>query len=61
MFPFGRIVRDIVQPDKGLIDNPSRLLEKMAGMPLRDLQRFSTARKKEIEEGLRYIQPKVGF
>tara|TARA_R100000988_G_scaffold19136_1_gene9407 strand:+ start:1517 stop:11284 length:9768 start_codon:yes stop_codon:yes gene_type:complete len=61
MFPFGRIVRDLVQPGKGLIENPSRLLEKMAGMPLRDLQKFSTERKKKIEEGVRYNQPKVGF
>ena len=61
MFPFGRMIRDIVQPNKGLIDNPSRLLEKIAGMPLRDLQKFTTERKKKIEEGTRWKQPKVGF
>ena len=59
--PFGRIVRDVVQPGKGLIDNPSRFLEKMAGMPIRDLQRYATERKKAIEEGTRYKQPKIGF
>ena len=61
MFPFGRMIRDVVQPEHGLIDNPSRLLEKVAGMPLRDVQKFSTQRKKDIEEGKRYKQPKVGF
>ena len=61
LLPFGRIVRDVAQPEKGLIDNPSRFLEKLAGMPLRDLQRFATQRKKDIEEGKRFKQPKVGF
>ena len=51
LMPFGRIIRDVAQPDKGLIDNPSRLLEKVAGMPLRDVQKFTTQRKKDIEEG----------
>ena len=59
--PFGRIVRDIFQPDQGLIDNPGRLLEKMAGMPMRDVQRFTAQRKKDIEEGKRFKQPKVGW
>ena len=59
--PFGRIVRDVMQPEKGLIDNPSRFLEKFAGMPLRDIQRFTSERKKKIEEGTRWKQPKVGF
>ena len=59
--PFGRIVRDVFQPEKGLIDNPSRLLEKVSGMPLRDVQRFTTERKEKIESGERYKQPKVGY
>ncbi len=59
--PFGRIVRDIFQPDQGLIDNPGRFLEKMAGMPMRDIQRFTAKRKKDIEEGKRFKQPKVGY
>ena len=61
MFPFGRMYRDIFQGDKGLIDNPSRLLEKLAGMPIRDVQKFATQRKKDIEEGKRYKQPKPGL
>ena len=59
--PFGRIIRDIAQPDKGLIDNPSRLLEKLAGLPLRDIQRQSKERKEAIESGKRYKQPKPGI
>jgi hypothetical protein len=61
MFPFGRMYRDIFQGDKGLIDNPSRILEKLAGMPIRDVQKFTTERKKKIEEGTRYKQPKPGI
>ena len=61
LLPFGRIVRDVFQPEKGLIDNPSRLLEKVSGMPLRDIQRFTTERKDKIESGERYKQPKVGY
>ena len=60
-FPFGRIVRDIAQPNKGLIDNPARLLEKFAGMPLRDLQRFTKERKEAIEEGKYKTTTKPGF
>jgi hypothetical protein len=44
-----------------LIDNPGRLLEKLAGMPMRDVQRFTAQRKKDIEEGKRFKQPKVGY
>ena len=60
LFPFGRMVRDIAQPESGLIDNPSRILEKMAGLPVRDVQRFATERKKDLEEGKRYKQVKPG-
>ena len=52
---------NVFQPEKGLIDNPSRLLEKVSGMPLRDIQRFTTQRKDKIESGERYKQPKVGY
>ena len=61
LLPFGRIVRDVAQPNNGLIDNPSRILEKFAGMPVRDVQKFATQRKKDIESGERYKQPKVGL
>ena len=59
-FPFGRIIRDVAQPGKGLIDNPSRLLEKFAGMPLRDVQRFTAQRRKEIDDNKRGKVPTVG-
>jgi len=59
-FPFGRMIRDVAQPDKGLLDNPSRLLEKMAGIPIRNIQRYTSQRKKDIEEGTRYKIPRIG-
>ena len=46
-FPFGRMIRDVFQPDRGLIDNPSRLPEKLLGLPL---QAFSRYRSKLDEE-----------
>ena len=61
MFPFGRMVRDVAQPGRGLIDNPSRLPEKMLGLPLQDISRYNKQRKKEIEENKRYKQPKPGL
>ena len=61
MFPFGRIARDLGQPGRGLIDNPSRLPEKVFGMPLQDISRMNKKRKEEIEEGKRYKQIKVGY
>jgi hypothetical protein len=61
MFPFGRIVRDVAQPGRGLIDNPSRLPEKMLGLPLQDISRFNKQRKENIEENKRYNQPKPGI
>ena len=60
-FPFGRIIRDIFQPGRGLIDNPSRVPEKFLGLPLQDISRFQSQRKDEIEEGTRYDQPKPGM
>ena len=58
LFPFGRMIRDVAQPGRGLIDNPSRLPEKMLGLPLQDISRFRGQQKDEIEEGTRYKQPK---
>ena len=59
-FPFGRIGRDLVQPGKGLWHNPSRVLEKLAGIPIRNIQRYTTQRRKDIEEGTRYKIPRIG-
>ena len=47
-FPFGRIARDIIQPGRGLIDNPSRLPEKLAGLPLQDLSRKRKKAKEDV-------------
>jgi hypothetical protein len=58
LFPFGRMIRDVAQPGRGLIDNPSRLPEKMLGLPLQDISRFRGQQKDEIEAGTRYKQPK---
>tara|TARA_E500000305_G_scaffold86585_1_gene72878 strand:- start:1969 stop:2397 length:429 start_codon:yes stop_codon:yes gene_type:complete len=60
MFPFGRMIRDVAQPGRGLVHNPSRLLEKMAGLPIQDISRFRGKQKDEIEQGTRFKQPKVG-
>lgn len=60
LFPFGRIIRDVAQPGRGLIDNPSRLPEKVLGLPLQDISRFRGQQKDAIEEGTRYKQPKPG-
>jgi hypothetical protein len=60
LFPFGRMIRDVAQPGRGLIDNPSRLPEKVLGMPLQDISRFGTQRRKKLEKGERYEQPKIG-
>ena len=59
--PFGRLGRDIFQPEQGLIDNPMRIMEKFTGMPVMDLARQRKKKEKAIEEGTRYKQPKVGF
>lgn len=37
MFPFGRILRDTFHPESGIINNPMRLPEKVAGFPLTGL------------------------
>jgi len=45
MFPFGRMAKDLAGPNN-LIENPIKLLEKLGGIPLGDLQRMA----KEIKE-----------
>ena len=58
MFPFGRLARDFspytVDPKEGivplkgnLVDNPSNVLQKWAGMPLRQIQRKRREWKEE--------------
>ena len=48
MFPFGRLARDFSPAVPGnLIETPTRVLEKWAGLPARDLQRAVQAWKKE--------------
>ena len=53
MFPFGRMARDVLPFAPGnLIENPMRLPEKIAGLPVMQLQRNITAWKdKEDAEG----------
>ena len=47
MMPFGRIIRDFSpMVDSNLIDNPMRVWEKWAGMPMGELQRMAQNRKK---------------
>lgn len=48
MFPFGRMIRDVSPYANGnLIDNPIRVMEKMAGIPLIQLQRMATNKNKD--------------
>jgi len=47
MFPFGRMIRDVSPyADGNLIDNPMRVMEKMAGIPLTQLQRMASKKNK---------------
>ena len=50
MFPFGRIARDVLHPESGLINNPMRLPEKVAGFPLTGLAKEVSRIKKDDEE-----------
>ena len=61
MFPFGRMIRDVAKPEQGLIHNPMRLPEKVAGIPLTDLGRKRKQLEEEKEKGTRYKQPKPGL
>ena len=42
LLPFGRIVRDVLQPEKGLIHNPMRAVEKLTGLPLLQLSKYAS-------------------
>ena len=46
MFPFGRMARDTIGPGN-LVENPIRIMEKLSGFPLLNLQREA----KKIKEG----------
>ena len=61
LFPFGRMIRDVAQPDQGLIHNPTRIIEKVAGLPVQDLARQRRKKKEAIEKGERYQLPGVGI
>ena len=51
MFPFGRMIRDVSPlSESNLIDNPTRLPEKIFGFPMRQLQTRITKRNNKIEE-----------
>jgi len=54
------MIRDIAQPDQGLIHNPTRVIEKVAGLPVQDLARQRRKKKEAIEKGERYKLPGVG-
>ena len=57
MFPFGRIARDVLPFAKGnLVENPTRLVEKMTGFPLNNLARF----KNDIQDEKLYFPRKFG-
>tara|TARA_R100000808_G_scaffold6623_1_gene19533 strand:- start:6225 stop:15545 length:9321 start_codon:yes stop_codon:yes gene_type:complete len=44
LLPFGRIVRDVVHPEKGLINNPLMVMEKTMGLPLLQLAKYAKDR-----------------
>ena len=46
-FPFGRMIRDVFQPNRGLIHNPSRLPEKLLGLPLQAFSRYRSTLDEE--------------
>ena len=46
MFPFGRFIRDIAGPG-GMMENPSRAVEKMTGLPYMQLSRQATKYKED--------------
>ena len=57
MFPFGRLARDFSPLVPGnLIENPTRIIEKWAGLPARDLQ----ISVKEWKEGNKPRKPTPG-
>ena len=58
LFPYGRLARDIAQPGKGIIDNPTMIPEKFTGMPLRKMGQYASQRTKEKTEGSRQSSKK---
>ena len=53
MFPFGRMIRDVAHPKESILNNPMRLPEKVAGIPLTEISRKVSERKKDKDK---YIQ-----
>ena len=49
MFPFGRMARDVFG-EGNLRENPSRIPEKIFGIPLQQLQRQATQSRKNREK-----------
>ena len=45
LLPFGRIVRDIAHPEKGLINNPLMIMEKTTGLPLLKVSQLASKDK----------------
>ena len=60
MFPFGRMGRDIFHPQQGLVNNPSRFMEKTTGLPIHDISRQRREAKEDKEAGKTYSPPKPG-
>jgi hypothetical protein len=55
MLPFGRMMRDVLHPETGLINNPMRFPEKVTGIPLTG---FAKERKRLKESD--YVPPSPG-
>ena len=52
MFPFGRLLRDVVGPG-GIIENPARTVEKLTGLPYMQFSGQVSGRRDEEMEGPR--------
>jgi hypothetical protein len=52
MFPFGRLLRDVVGPG-GVIENPARTVEKLTGLPYMQFSGQVSGRRDEEMEGPR--------
>ena len=61
LFPYGRMARDIMQERNGLINNPTQIVEKVAGLPVHDLGRKMRKQKEAKEEGTYKTTTKPGF
>ena len=60
-FPFGRMARDIFHTRNGLIKNPTRVVEKVAGLPIHDLGRIMKKKREAIDKGEYKTTTKPGF